>query len=100
MSAPAWKTYAHDRGFITRDPDERILPIAKPGPAKTGLFLICSSNGQDPGLSLLEYGFDSRTDYWFVGVVVTFRIVDPAPRVRFPYEPHNVTWCNGNTPLS
>jgi hypothetical protein len=40
MSAPAWKTYVHiqDRRFITRDPDERILPIAKPGLKKTGLF--------------------------------------------------------------
>ena len=72
MSSPAWETYAHtlDRGFITRDPDERILPIAKPGPAKTGLFLICSSNGQDPGLSLLVYGFDSRTDHLLPGSVM------------------------------
>jgi hypothetical protein len=62
MSAPAWKTYAQDRGFITRDPDERILPIAKPGPAKTGLFYlckICSSKGQDIRFSLLKYGFEA-----------------------------------------
>jgi hypothetical protein len=67
MSAAAWKTYAHtkDRGFITRDPDERFLPIAKPGPAKTGLFQlrkICSSKGQDIRFSFLKYGFESHTD--------------------------------------
>jgi hypothetical protein len=30
---------------------------------------ICSSKGQDPGLSIPEYGFDSRTDHGVTGFV-------------------------------
>ena len=37
---------------------------------------------------------------WFVGVMVTYQIVDLTPRVRFPYEPLYATRCNGNMPLN
>jgi hypothetical protein len=38
--------------------------------------------------------------YWFVGVTVTSQIVYLVLRVRLPYEPQIVEWCNGSIPDS
>ena len=83
-----------DRGRYKRDSSQADTTRYRPGRIRPGFLLPDFDKDRSVRLMARIQDFHS-CDMGsipvqitrFVGVMVTSRIVDPAPRVRFPYEP-------------